>query len=288
MNGVLVASFGKMLLIMSAIFAAQPNASWRLLLAQYPEEPALNVSLDEAIGEAVGRGAAPPTVRLWENGETLVLGRFELRDLDLADGHLHRWAQTNNLALLRRVSGGQAVWQGPGALNYSVCVPRREPYGIHWAYETLSAGVVQALRRWGLSCSFGRVAGAYCDGSHNLVVQQRKLAGTAQARRKGFILVHGTVLIDADLERIVGLISEFYRLAGQARPIRRAALTTLSEALGRTVTSDQVKSLFTAGYAEVLGISSYWSPAEAPSPDELRRARELAHRYSLSSPSPVQ
>lgn len=277
-----------MLLIMSAIFAAQRNASWRLLLAQYPEEPALNVSLDEAIGESVGRGEAPPTVRLWENGETLVLGRFELRDLDLSDEHFLNWAKANDLALARRVSGGQLVWQGPGALNYSVCIPRQEPYGIQRAYEALSAGVVQALRRWGLRCSFGRVAGAYCDGSHNLVVHQRKLAGTAQARRKGFILVHGTVLVDADLERIVGLISEFYRLAGQARSIRRAALTTLSEALGRTLTTDQAKSAFAAGYAEVLGLSGRWSPDAVPLPEELRRARELAHQYRLSSPYPVQ
>ncbi|HED03942.1 MAG TPA: hypothetical protein ENI60_04145 [Candidatus Fraserbacteria bacterium] len=189
--------------------------------------------------------------------------------------------------MLRRVSGGQLVWQGPGALNYSVCVPRQEPYGIHRAYETLSAGVVQALTRWGLRCSFGRVPGAYCDGSHNLVIHQRKLAGTAQARRKGFILVHGTVLIDADWERILGLLTEFYRRAGQARSIRRAALTTLSEALGRPLTTDQAKTAFAAGYAEVLGLSGRWSPDAVPLPEELRRARELAHQYSLSSPSPV-
>jgi len=274
-----------MLPTMSPIFAGYPNGPWRLLLAQYPDEPALNVSLDEAIGEAVGRGEAPPTVRLWESGEALVLGRFELRDLDLADEYFLNWAQANDLALLRRVSGGQLVWQGRGALNYSVCIPRREPYGIHRAYETLSAGVVQALNHWGLRCSFGRVAGAYCDGSHNLIIHSRKLAGTAQARRKGFILVHGTVLIDANLERIVGLLTEFYRRAGQARSIRRAALTTLSEALDRSLTADRVKSALAEGYAEVLGISGHWAPDAAPLPEELARAHDLARQQCSFLPT---
>jgi lipoate-protein ligase A len=252
---------------------------WRLLTTSYPAEPTFNIALDQAIGERVGRGEAPPTIRLWHNGETLVLGLFELRDRSL--DRVARWAETESVALVRRISGGTIVWHGPGALNFSICVPRDEGLGIHRAYEVLSSGIIRALSRWGLSPVFGKVPGAFCDGSHNIVIDGRKLAGTAQTRRKGFTLVHGTIFINADLEHVTELIANFYRQTGVERPLRREVLTTLSEVLGRPISLDETRGAFVHGYAEAFQIAKPWQSV-TPTNEELARARELESNYRCS------
>jgi len=252
---------------------------WRLLVAEYTAEPACNVALDEAIGESVARGEAPPTVRLWQNGEALVLGRFELRDRPLDD--LLKWAAEEGVALVRRISGGTVVWHGPAALNFSVCIPRDERLGIHRAYETLSAGIIRALRHWGLLASFSTVPGAFCDGSHNIAIAGRKVAGTAQTRRKGFTLVHGTVFINVDLERVMEIMTGFDRQADIEGSLKRAALTTLSEAWGHPISLTEAREAFIQGYAEAFGPFDGWQPAE-PTTHELARARELESNYRCS------
>jgi lipoate-protein ligase A len=252
------------------------SAPWRLLTASHLAEPTFNVALDEAIGESVGRGEAPPTVRLWQNGESLVLGRFELRDRSL--GPLCDWANQQKVALLRRISGGTVVWHGPGALNFSICIPHDERLGIHRAYEALSAGIIRALKRWGLAAAFGSVPGSFCDGSHNIVIDGHKIAGTAQTRRKGFTLVHGTIFIDLDLEHVTRLIAGFYQQAGIYRVLKREALTTLAEALGRPISLDEAREAFVQGHAEAFGLFDEWQTSELMTHEQVR-TRELEPHY---------
>lgn len=261
---------------MSTAYSPSLQDPWRLLLTECPAEPVFNVTLDEAIGESVGRGEAPPTVRLWQNDEALVLGRFELHDRAL--DRLYHWVDEEGVALVRRISGGTVVWHGPGALNFSICAARDEGLGIHRAYETLSAGIIRALRRWGLSPVFGEVLGAFCDGSHNIVIDGRKLAGTAQTRRKGFTLVHGTIFINADLERVTEIMTGFCRQAGIERPHKRETLATLSDALRRPISVVEARTAFAQGYGETLGMREPWAPSE-PIAEELARARELEANY---------
>lgn len=244
---------------------------WRLLIEEFPQDAALNLALDEAIAEHVGNAGAPATIRLWRNANVLVLGRFEHR-LPRFDAAVKR-ITAQGIEVLQRRSGGGAVFHDLGDVNFLIAVPRAAGLahlGIHQAYEVLCQGVAKGLHLLGAPCTFGRVEGAFCDGSHNLVVDGKKIAGTAQARRKGFIMVHGTLLINSDVERLTRIIRSFYEAAGADGAVNAAAVTTLARQLNRPVSFDEVCAALTRGFRS-LGNGARGTLLDS----ELHRAEQL-------------
>lgn len=226
------------------------SGTWRLLRGEVSEEPALGYALERAIAECVGQGGAPPTLRLWHPGRCLALGRFDGKLPRFEDAVQHMKGQ--GVVLLQRLSGGKAVWQDEGYLNFSVIAPR-ERVGIPEAYKIFSQGVIDGLRRLGVESHFKHVEGAFCDGPYDLAVEGRKLVGTAQVQKRGFMSVHGTLLVDCDVDEMVRIISEFYELAGAPLRLRAETMITLREALGRAIPLDELVRALVEGYRCSLG-----------------------------------
>ncbi len=112
--------------------------------------------------------------------------------------------QAENVRFMRRASGGGAVLLGPGILCFGVIAPPRAlggQYDIHAAFARLCAPVLSALRRLGVR---GRLAGisdiaVEMDSESRTESGLRKIAGCAQLRRKHAVLVHGSLLVNADI-----------------------------------------------------------------------------------------
>ncbi|MFQ5793453.1 MAG: biotin/lipoate A/B protein ligase family protein [Candidatus Bipolaricaulia bacterium] len=219
-------------------------------------DPAHGVALDEAISVSVATGKMSPTVRLWRNETTLVVGRFDPKRPGFGRGVAY--ARELGLTVVQRISGGGAVLHEPGCLNFSVSIPEPEAFmGVREAFVSLCDGVIRGLETLGISCGFGRVPEAFCDGSHNLIVNGKKIAGTAQARRRGFILVHGTLFVDGNLDRMTRIINGFYRSIDEEQAETHAdAVTTLSRELGRPVSLEEVAAALAEGYRAMGTIES--------------------------------
>ena len=89
---------------------------WQLI-HEGPQPPALHMALDAAITDEVGAGLRPPTLRIWEWAEpAVVIGRFQsLKNEVDPDG-----AQRHGITVVRRVSGGGAMFMEPGnSITYS-------------------------------------------------------------------------------------------------------------------------------------------------------------------------
>ncbi len=246
------------------------SRSWRLLRSEYPDDPLFNYALEGAIAEHVGAEEKPPTIRLWQPGRCLALGRFDSRlpNFSSAVEQMRR----KKILVIKRMSGGKAVWQDVGYLNFSVISPRRAALGIPEAYREYSEGLIRGFRLLGIESRFEHVEGAFCDGPYDLATtQSRKLVGTAQVQKKNFIIVHGTILVDSDVRDMVRYVSEFYELAGAPSQLRAERMTTLSEAAGRVLAIHDVIGAIQSGYA------SYWGHIE---PEEIS-ARELERAQAL-------
>ncbi len=225
---------------------------WRLSRVQYPDDPALNYAVDLAIAEHVARGAAPPTVRLWQPGRCLAIGRFDSRLPHFPEAVRHMKAQ--GLTLAQRMSGGKAVWQSEGFLNFSVIAPKKAaPMGIAEAYRKFSEGLRLGLRTLGVETSFQHIKGAFCDGPYDLAVADKKLVGTAQVQKRGFIIVHGTMPVDGALDEMIEKISEFYERAGQPIRLRKETMTTLAAELGRPLPIEKLIEVLCEGFQSSLG-----------------------------------
>ena len=122
---------------------------------------------------------------LWQNDNTIVIGQNQnaLAEVNRA------FVTEHGIHVVRRMTGGGAVYHDLGNLNYSFISDCDNSFG-----KIFSGTVVNALRNLGLD--------AKESGRNDITVGDRKLSGTAQRLLQGRILHHGTLLFDSDLERM--------------------------------------------------------------------------------------
>ncbi len=169
-------------------------------LADSAADPAENLALEELLLQPYVRDPlAPAILRLWENiRPAVVLGRG---DRAAERVRLDR-AAARGIPVLRRVSGGGPVVHGPGNLNISFFLP----YWLHPDLGNLRASY-RLILGWvqdAMEATTGRRP-EHPEGS-DLALQGRKIAGSAQARRRHGLLHHMTLLVDMDLDLVDELL----------------------------------------------------------------------------------
>ena len=252
------------------------SALWRFSKAECLNDPALNYVLDRAIAEHVAEGSVPATVRFWQPGRCLAVGRFESRLPHFQEAVQH--IKSQGIEIVQRVSGGKAVWQDIGYLNFSVIAPKQSlKIGIPETYRKFSEGLQLGLGSLGVKTEFKHVQGAFCDGPYDLAVNGKKLVGTAQGQKGGFIIVHGTILVDGNLDEMIARISEFYEYAGQLTRLRKETMTTVVTELGWPLTTEDLVKALREGYQQSLGELT----EEELLPSEWERALELKKEVVL-------
>ncbi|MDB6056037.1 MAG: lipoate--protein ligase family protein [Verrucomicrobiales bacterium] len=157
--------------------------------------PAMNLALDEALLDQADAGELDGALRFWESSSFFVVLGY--------GNHLHletrpERCKADAVPILRRCSGGGAVLQGPGCLNYSIVLPIDrfpECEGIVSTNKFIMGRMKEALGS--LSSSNVEVRG-YTD----LCLGAVKFSGNAQRRKKKAVLFHGTMLYQFDLATI--------------------------------------------------------------------------------------
>ncbi|MCB0253960.1 MAG: lipoate--protein ligase family protein [Anaerolineae bacterium] len=254
--------------------------AWRLLITP-PASGVWNMAVDEAIAVSTGRGDALPTLRFYQWQPACVsLGRHQ----PLADIDLTRCAALG-YDVVRRPTGGRAILH-IDELTYSVAGPQDDPAlagAILDSYLRLSQGLLAGLERLGLRVAkapptnrASADAGPVCfevPSAYEIVAGGKKLVGSAQSRRKGWVLQHGTLPLTGNITRLVDVLAladETQRPALRADLVARA--TTVEQVLGRQVSFDEAVVAVRAGFEETLGIR--FEAGELTS-GELDAAREL-------------
>jgi lipoate---protein ligase len=153
-----------------------------------------NLALDEAMLIEADEGRAPPLVRFWEPRDyAVVLGASRrLRDEVFIDA-----CRADGVPVFRRSSGGGTVLIGPGTLNVTVILPETAAPGL----SAVDAAQRHVLDRLAESI---RGAGAPVTvlAHGDLVLGDRKCAGSAQRRLRTWFMVHCSILYQFPIDRI--------------------------------------------------------------------------------------
>ncbi|HZG88015.1 biotin/lipoate A/B protein ligase family protein [Paenibacillus sp.] len=258
--------------------------------------PDYNMAADEAMMKAVGAGEAPPTLRFYGwNPATLSIGYFQKAEDEVDLEEVRR----RGLGFVRRPTGGRAVLHDV-EVTYSIAVPEKYPglpTSVTESYRVLSEGLVHGFRALGLDAAmvslaseeekakYASAGSAACFDSpswYELVVDGRKVAGSAQVRQHGAVLQHGSILLDLDIEQLFSLLrfrSERLRerLAASFAD-KAAAINDLRAARGLAgVAASDAEAAFADGWARSLGVR--FAPQPLSAAEEAETARLVAEKY---------
>lgn len=152
-------------------------------------DPAYNLAFEEVVLRRRTRG---DYLLLWQNDNTVVVGQNQNAEAEID----RAFVEAHDIRVVRRTTGGGAVYHDLGNLNYSFITDSGEVQLL--ALERFTRPVVEALRGLGLQSE--------ASGRNDILVEGRKVSGTAQRIMGGRILHHGTLLFDANPDMVAGAL----------------------------------------------------------------------------------
>lgn len=252
--------------------------------------PSFNMALDEALLDWHSEGKIPPVIRFYGwNPATLSIGYFQKAEKEIDFEAVARYG----LGFVRRPTGGRGVLHDQ-ELTYSVIVTEEHPempHSVTEAYRVISEGILEGFRNLGLDAYFAvprteeekeglkNPRSSVCFDApswYELVVEGRKVAGSAQTRQKGVILQHGSILLDLDEDKLFDLFKyPSERVKERMRRSFSSKAVAANTLRAQPVTVTEARTAFKKGFEAGLDIEL--EPYELSEPEEAY-VRNLAKR----------
>ena len=193
------------------------------------------------------RGITDPRINL-------AIEEYALKHLDLDDSYLlfyinqpsiiigknqntieeinQEYVDENDIIVVRRLSGGGAVYHDLGNLNYSF-ITKDDGESFH-NYKKFTEPVVEALKELGVN--------AELSGRNDLVVGERKISGNAQFATKGRMFSHGTLMLSSEIENVVSALKvKEDKIKSKGIKSIRSRVANISEFLSEPLTMDEFR-----------------------------------------------
>ncbi|MBP2098620.1 lipoate--protein ligase [Enterococcus rivorum] len=134
-----------------------------------------------------------PILLFYINEPSIIIGRNQ----NTIEEINKEYVEENGIHVVRRLSGGGAVYHDFGNLNFSFIMP--DDGNSFRDFAKLTQPIIQALHELG-------VAGAELKGRNDLVINDQKFSGNAMYATAGRMFAHGTLLFDSDINEVVNAL----------------------------------------------------------------------------------
>ncbi|MCE4963240.1 lipoate--protein ligase family protein [Staphylococcus haemolyticus] len=254
-------------------------------------DPYYNMAMDEALLNFVSRGEIDPVVRFYTwNPATLSVGYFQRlkKEIDIDK------VNEKGFGLVRRQTGGRGVLHDK-ELTYSVIVSEEHPNmpsTVTEAYRVISEGLLEGFKLLGFEAYFAiprskeereklkQPRSAVCFDApswYELVVEGRKIAGSAQTRQKGVILQHGSLLQDVNVDELFDMfIFKNDRLKDKMKNAFVDKAVAINDIADRHISIEEMEKAFEEGFKKGLNIE--FKPLTL-SDEQIKEVKELEEKY---------
>ena len=147
-------------------------------------DPYYNLALEQVVFDKLDREHS--YFMLWQNHNAIIIGKHQntLEEIDSS------FLKENNISLVRRLSGGGAVYHDLGNINFTFIVPAVNTQSID--FSLFCEPISKVLLSLGVPVEI--------SGRNDMHVEGKKFSGNAQYVKEGRVMHHGTILYDSNLE----------------------------------------------------------------------------------------
>ena len=150
-------------------------------------DPAYNLALEQFVFDSLDRSNS--YIMLWQNHSSIIVGKNQNTSAEINAAFVN----ANNINVVRRLSGGGAVYHDLGNLNYTFITDASADNTINIA--AYCKPILEALISFGVP--------AEISGRNDMTIEGKKISGNAQYIRQGRLMHHGTLLYDSCTEMLV-------------------------------------------------------------------------------------
>lgn len=147
------------------------------------KDPAWNLAMEEYFFQRMDRSQS--YFLLWQNHNTVVIGKNQNTLAEIDSDYI----SSQGIRVVRRLSGGGAVYHDDGNLNFTFITDA--PEGGQIDLHRFCLPIAEALRSFGVDAVIG--------GRNDITVDGKKFSGNAQYVQEGRVMHHGTLMFDSDL-----------------------------------------------------------------------------------------
>ncbi|MGM5630327.1 lipoate--protein ligase [Apibacter raozihei] len=155
-------------------------------------DPQINLAIEEYIISYLPV-EIEPYLLFYINQPSIIIGKHQNTIEEINT----QYVEENNIKVVRRLSGGGAVYHDLGNLNFSFIT--QDDGNSFSNYRKFLKPVIKALKNMGVD--------AELKGRNDVVVGERKISGNAQFTSKGKIITHGTLLFKSNIDEVVNSLN---------------------------------------------------------------------------------
>lgn len=162
-----------------------------LTIINHKTDPRYNLALEEYVLKNIN--IDDDFILLWQNEPSIIIGRNQNTIEEINSTYV----KEHNIHVVRRISGGGAVYHDFGNLNYTFVTNNLKDNLNN--YRKFTKPVINALNELGVPAEF--------SGRNDIVVEGKKISGNAQSYHKNRMFHHGTILYDANLDMVAKVLN---------------------------------------------------------------------------------
>ncbi len=150
---------------------------------------------------------------LWQNNNAVIVGKYQ----NTIEEINNRFVDEHNIKVVRRNSGGGAVYHDMGNLNFSFIVDQND-------YELLNFSlflqpVIKTLFKLGIRAEF--------SGRNDILIEEKKFSGNSQYIKDGKVLHHGTIMLNSNIDMIKGALNPTKHVVSRSTKSVRSHVTNV-------------------------------------------------------------
>lgn len=191
-------------------------------------DPRINLALEEYVLQNFGE--EDTYLLFYINEPSIIIGRNQntLEEINTD------YVDSNGIKVVRRLSGGGAVYHDEGNLNFSF-ITKDDGDSFH-NFAKFTQPVVKALNKIGVP--------AELLGRNDLLVEGRKISGNAQFSTKGRMFSHGTLMFDSEIDHVVSALNvNKEKIKSKGIKSIRSRVANISEFMEEKISMNEFKDL---------------------------------------------